>query len=144
MALGCLHVPGLEVAPKADVTRCPYEGREKVGMESLSYGWPINSFYLNFSHSLFQNNYRCTRSFKNRPKRSCAPPFSQLLSVVTTHMCYQSQHVIWCNAGRRTPGFAWILPTFFLISHFNTCSSRFIFVCLCVSSMTFYPLCGFV
>ena len=33
----------------------------------------LYNFNLNFSHSLFRNNYRLTRSFKNRPKRSCGP-----------------------------------------------------------------------
>lgn len=46
MGLGSPHVPGWEVAPKADVTRCPKEGGEKVGMESLSLGWLINSIIL--------------------------------------------------------------------------------------------------
>jgi len=46
MALGCLHVPGWEVAPKADVTAVPRKEGEKVGMESLSLGWPINYIIL--------------------------------------------------------------------------------------------------
>lgn len=53
------------------------QGRRGKGGYGESEPWLAHKFYhfnLKFSHSLFQNNYRLTRSFKNRPKRSYALP----------------------------------------------------------------------